>query len=90
MLCENIPAPLPHTLAEAIGLATSCLFSVKLVLLFSREASEPEIVFVDIQKHREFPFGHVHEKNILDMGSELYTCRRAKSIASCCLLCETL
>ena len=28
------------------------------VLLCSREASEPEIVFADIQKHREFLFGH--------------------------------
>ena len=30
---------------------------LKLVLL-SSDASEPEIVFVDIQKHRQFPFGH--------------------------------
>ena len=65
--------------------ATSCLFSVKLVLLCSCEASEPEIVFVDIQKHREFPFGHLHEKDILDMDSQL-TCRRAKSTASGCFL----
>ena len=28
-LFENIPAPLLHTLAEAIGSATSCLFSVE-------------------------------------------------------------
>ena len=31
---------------------------LKLVLLCSPDASEPEIVFVDIQKHRQFPFGH--------------------------------
>ena len=57
-LFENIPAPLLHTFAEAIDSTTSCLSVVKLVFLRSRDASEPEIVFVDIQKHRQFTFGH--------------------------------
>ena len=85
-ICQvTLPTPL-----EAIDIsATSCLFSVKLVLLCSCEASEPEIVFVDIQKHREFPFGHLHEKDVLDMDAQL-TCRRAKSTASGCFLCESL
>ena len=49
---------------------------LKLVLLRSRDASEREIVFVDIQKHRQ---GALTRKTILEMDSQL-TCRRAKSI----------
>ena len=57
-LFENIPAPLLHTLAEAIDSATSCLFSVETGFIGSRDVSKPEIVFVDIQEHRQFPFGN--------------------------------
>ena len=80
-----------HSLERSIDSATSSfrVYSVlKLVLLCSRDASAPEIVFVDIKKHCEFPFGRKHEKNILEMDSQ-FTCRRAKSIVYGCLLCET-
>ena len=63
--------------------------SIRQPRVCSCEASEPEIVFVDIQKHREFPFGHLHEKDVLDMDAQL-TCRRAQSTASGCFLCESL
>ena len=46
-----------HSLKRSIRQPRVCSV-LKLVLLCSRDASEPEIVFVDIQKHREFPFGH--------------------------------
>ena len=50
-----------HSLKRSIRQPRVCSV-FKLVLLRSRDASEPEIVFVDIQKHWEFPFGQWHEK----------------------------
>ena len=71
-LFENIPAPLLHTLAEAIDSATRVSSVVKLVFLCSRDASEPEIVFVDIQKHRQLPFGHINTKKYSWDGLSAY------------------
>ena len=56
---------------------------LQLLLLCGRDASEPEIVLVDIQSIESFHLG----VNIFEMDSQL-TCRRAKSIASGYLLCE--
>ena len=88
-LFENIPAPLLHTLAEAIVSPTSCLFSVETGFIISRDASRPEIVFVDIQKASTVSVWALTRKNTLEMDSQL-TCRRTNSIAFECLLCETL
>jgi len=49
-LFENIPAPLLHTGIGNLVSPRVCSL-LKLVLLCSREASELEIVFVDIQKY---------------------------------------
>ena len=61
---------------------------LKLVLLCSRDASEPEIVSCGYSKASTVSVWALTRKNILEMDSQL-TCRRAKSIAFECLLCET-
>ena len=84
-LFENIPAPFLHdlTLAGAIDRQPRVCSVLQLLLLCGRDASEPEIVLVDIQSIESFHLG----VNIFEMDSQL-TCRRAKSIASGYLLCE--
>ena len=58
-LFENIAAPLlhDHTLAGAIDRQPRVCSVLQLLLLCGRDAKEPEIVLVDIQKHWKFPFG---------------------------------
>ena len=60
---------------------------LKLVLLCSRDASEPEIVSCGYSKASTVSVWALTRKNILEMDSQL-TCRWAKSIAFDCLLCE--
>ena len=61
----NIPAPLLPRASSYTCWSDRVSSVLKLVLLCSCYALEPEIVFVDIQKYRQFPFGHYHEKMFL-------------------------
>ena len=61
-LFENIPAPL-YTPAEVIDSAAPCLFSGEIgetgfFYVVVTHRNQKSVVSVEIQKHRQFPFGH--------------------------------